>query len=389
MKATSEGTETLLEWMYSDAGAAPDPKAKPTLVTPSPGQTQTHVLQSMIEVITAMVLLALATPAVSQRYKAFFDMWYLTNNLDEPVQAFPARPFHAFARLHTGSRRQRLPDDDVLPLAEAVRAGLFSRTSLLGAGGRPNAAESAIRRVDEVFMVMDSWVYTEDAVIVRCGWYVWLVMLGAGLLVGGGLAIGLAVQDRLKGVDPFNITVYAWALAAPMVLVCKGALVRDWPWGDFLHRQVRCRSVTELAGVTGVNEQLIIAKLLHDEPHSALMVRGPYNVVFRRQSTEGVGGFAIDVPVRNKTLLLSGLVMIKVETPLDHALVCLDVRKGTELGVVEHRAVGKDTERLMSQNIGKPHNKKGMGAMRLRLGSGKLEWRKVDGVYNVLDATFV
>lgn len=366
-------------------------------------QSETCVLHTMREIITVMVPLALATPVVSGAYKHYLDMSYLTNDSNDVVRPFAERPFQAFVRLYTNdfevARKQRFPGD-VLQLAAAVGSGIFSRTSLLNGhggydgrvGGDNNNTFSRNRRLEDTNELMDSWVYTEDAVVVKCGLYVWLVTLGATILVCGGLAIGLTIQDRLTGVDPFNITVYAWALAAFMVLVCKAVLVENWSWSDFLHRRVKCRSVSELRAVTGINDQLIIAKLLHDEQDSVLNTRGPFNIVFRRKSTDGSSGFAINVPIQNKTLLLSGLVMIKVETPLGHSLVCFDVRRGTELSVVEHREVGNDTERLICQNIGKMGYagvNNGTTAPRLRLKTGKLEWRKVEGVYNVLDAAFV
>jgi len=255
--------------------------------------------------------------------------------------------------------------------------------------------ESRNRKLAETHKLRDIWIYTEDAVGVPCGLYVWFVMLGAGILVAGGLVIGLTLKDRLVGVDPFNITVYAWALAAFKVLICKAALMETWSWSDFLHGRVKCRSVSELRAVTGINDQLIIAKLLHDEMDSMLRTRGPFNAIFLRRSEDGSGGFSIDVPIHNKTLLLSGLPMIKVETPLGHSLVCLDARRGTELSVVGHREVGKNTENLTCKNFkrlaqeGPPDGKSTRQPRKLPLKREKIEWRKVEGIYNVLDDTFV
>jgi len=386
-------TKTNLQWEYSDRRT----ESQNTYVDPAPKSTPFE-LKSMKEIITVMVLTALATPVVSGRYKRFLDMFYLTLDTDDVVRPFPERPFKAFVRLYTtdfeSARKKRLPND-VLKLADAVTTGLFSRTSLLTAENTKEGVESRNRKLAEIHELMEPWVYTEDAVVVPCGLYVWLVMLGGAILVAGGLAIGLTLQDRLVGVDPFNITVYAWALAAFMVLISKAVLVETWSWSDFLHRRVKCRSVSELRAVTGINDQLIIAKLLHDEMDSVLKTRGPFNVIFLRKSEDGSGGFSIDVPIHNKTLLLSGLPMIKVETPLGHSLVCLDARRGTELSVVEHREVGKDTERLTCRNFRRLAQEARLDgesprqSRKLPLKREKIEWRKVEGIYNVLDAAFV
>jgi hypothetical protein len=105
-------------------------------------------------------------------------------------------------------------------------------------------------------------------------------------------------------------------------LACNSLQVKDWTWNDFLHRRARCCLVSQLHAVTGINEQLIIAKLLHDERGSSVLkIRGPYNSVFLKHSTDG---FSIDRPIYMATLLLSGLTLLKVVTPRGHALVCLD-----------------------------------------------------------------
>jgi len=393
-KSSSSRTRAKLEWMYSDFTDEGGTEGNETKTAP---QKHSFSLQTMNEIITIMVLPSLTTPVVSGSYKRFLDMFYLTADLNDIVRPFPERPFKAFVRLYTNDferARRRHQPNDVMHLAEAVNAGIFSRTSLLNTGDANADTQKRARELARINRLMDSWVYMEDAILAKCGLYVWLVMLGAGILVAGRLAIGVTLGDRLPNVDPFNITVYAWALAAFGVLICKAVMVENWSWSDFLHSCVKCRSVSELRAVTGINDQLIIAKILHDESESVLKTRGPYNAVFLRKTEDGLSGFSIDVPINNKTLLLSGLSMLKVETPLGHALVCLDTRKGTELSVVEHREVGTKTERLMCQNIDRlaqaaMSNGKRHVQLKLPLKTGELEWRKVEGVYNFLEVVFV
>ncbi|KAI9899436.1 hypothetical protein N3K66_005897 [Trichothecium roseum] len=286
-------------------------------------------------------------------------------------------------------RKERLPGD-VLQLSQAAKRVSFSRTSLRDMNSSRVTPQKRALVLEKANEVMDAWVY---AVIVSCRLYVWIVCSGAAVLVAGGLAIGLTLQDRLKSVDPFNMTVYTWALAAFLILICKAVMVENWAWQDFLRSAVKCRSLTELHAITSISEQLIIAKLLHDEQDSVLQTSGPYNAVFRRKVEGGASGFSIDVPVNNKTLLLSGLSMLKVETAFGHALVCLDSRKGTDLSVVQHRRVRKDEVELACSSIDrivKAASKNGEQGSPLRspLRPTKLDWRRVEGVYNNLQATF-
>jgi hypothetical protein len=102
-----------------------------------------------------------------------------------------------------------------------------------------------------------------------------------------------------------------------------------------LLRRVRCCSVSELHAVTGINEQLIIAKLLHDERDSSVLkIRDPCNSVFLKRFTDG---FSIDRPISMAALLLSGLTLLKVVTSHGHALVCFDSWRGTDLRIFEHQ----------------------------------------------------
>ncbi|KAJ8107256.1 hypothetical protein ONZ43_g6789 [Nemania bipapillata] len=119
--------------------------------------------------------------------------------------------------------------------------------------------------------------------------------------------------------------------------------------------------------------------MLHDEKESILITRGPYNSVFERRAKENSDGFSIDLPVKTRTLLLSGLTMLKVETPLGHALVRLGARRGRHYSVVCHRGVGdKDSDELICQDIDRltqsnSNKRKGSGVAALTL---PMKWSK-------------
>jgi len=242
---------------------------------------------------------------------------------------------------------------------------------------------------------MSTWVIDENSVTVQCGWYVWPIIVAAMILAGGGLAIGLSAGQRIKGVDPTNLATYTWALATFIILICKSVMVNNWTWSDFLHQRVRCLSVSELEAVTKINPQLLIAKLLHDEGGgSVLKIRGPFNSVFMNRSDSG---FSIDQPIEIGTLLLSGLTLLKVVTPRGHALVCLDSRRGTDLKVVEHQG-NQAKEHLVCEDINRLQKRAKEGSVshghkhpvKLQLTrTSDLKWKRVRGVYNVMDTIFV
>lgn len=236
--------------------------------------------------------------------------------------------------------------------------------------------------------VMNGWEFDEMAVLVNCRKYVLMVLALSTILVCGGLAIGFTVKERIRGVDPFNITTYLWVLAAFVILIAKYIRVEQWPWRDFLRMQVVCRSVTELASVSGIDKQMILAKLLNEEHTSRLKTRGPFNAAFMRQA-DGAEGFSIDEPIHFKTLLLSGLIMVKVLTFKGEALVCLDLRKGAELSSLEHSHVRPEESHIycdlsrfgvtLSIDTEKERAVERRTKPKLSLEKGKVEWNRILG----------
>ncbi|KAH8679170.1 hypothetical protein BGZ61DRAFT_496433 [Ilyonectria robusta] len=235
---------------------------------------------------------------------------------------------------------------------------------------------------------MNAWVLEENGVMVRCKLYVWTLILLCSLLVGGGVSVGVSVGERIVAVDPFNITTYCWVLAAFLLLVAKNIRVQSWAWIDFLHGRVLCKSVSELSSVAGVKEQLILAKLLQDESISFLDTRGPYNTVFRRKSKDG---FSIDRPLSVWTMLISGLIMIEVESANGRGLVCLDLRRGTNHELIvsldEHESIG-ETDTIYCDRLSDSKDRGDPNRVRLKVGQG-ITWTRILGLYGNQHAEFI
>ncbi|CAM1509891.1 Fc.00g002260.m01.CDS01 [Cosmosporella sp. VM-42] len=240
--------------------------------------------------------------------------------------------------------------------------------------------------------VRGQWVIDEDAIIIRCDMYVWTVLGLCLLLLIGGFTAAFTIGDRIPGVDPFGIATFCWLLAGFIVLVCKSVLVENWPWRDFLSRRCVCRSVTELNSVTSVEPQHIITYLLHNENSTILYVKGPFNTFFDRKSPSGSSGFAIDVKPTLRTLLLSGLIMVKVATVNGPALTSLSVRKGEQYVSLSHTYdSGPERLRLICYEIPREETQSGSRAndgLDLVFKPYQVEWYRIFGMYNKLDSTF-
>ncbi|KAI3548433.1 hypothetical protein CABS03_04518 [Colletotrichum abscissum] len=362
-----DGLNTTLQWMYC---GSENSRCDPINIDLA-GPSQCLRLNSMDEVITVMVPLAMTCPSFLANFTGFRHLIALAGFIQ----------------------------DDVQPLAEGQFGAFFlesSRSPPPAAQSTTKAQQDAMHQLNELNKLteyMDEWVVDEMCVTVPCPGYVWGVIFTAVLFAAGGLGIGFSVGERINGVDPSNLATYLWVVAAFIVLVGKSMKVKEWTWNDFLRRRVRCCSVSELQSITRIDGQLIIAKLLHDERRgSVLNIRGPYNSAFLRRSTEG---FSIDKPISSSTLLISGLTMLKVVTAKGYALVCLDFRRGTNLRVIGHTP-DPQKEHLVCEQIDRLQSRVGATADDAQpqtkhafSRSSGLKWKRVLGIYQQMDAKFV
>jgi hypothetical protein len=239
---------------------------------------------------------------------------------------------------------------------------------------------------------MASWVFDETSVTVKCRTYVKLVLSLCAIIVLGGLAVPFSLQgetQKVFGFDPFQITTFVWLLVGVVLILAKSRYVSEWPWHDFMHGRVVCHSISDLADVTGVDAQMVLTKLLHNERKSILVTRGPFNGMFLRKAEQQSDGFSIDVAVRLSTMLASGFIILKVLSHSGEHLICLDARKGSridyasktdsevnylsciDLEDLEHE--NKDTDPIKTKFKGP--------SKVLYLTRNELKWHKLLGLY--------
>ncbi|KAL2675637.1 hypothetical protein Neosp_011827 [[Neocosmospora] mangrovei] len=401
---------TRISWSY-----APDGHGSESLQTRHP-----LMLKSMSHTITVMIPLIMTSPTPVRFVSEFINVAIFGEVHDEreknPIKPRAVGKYTAFFCLTTAeydAAQRNLGSGQPSSLSKALmrRNNLLAGRQLADIGREasfafdpndltwrassdddqttPDRIQRHQLELDNFSNKMKAWVLEEKGVMVHCRLYVSMLMLLCVVLVTGGVSIGVAVGDRITGVDPFNITTYCWVLAAFVLLVAKSVRVHNWPWNDFLHGRVLCKSVSELSSVTGVNEQLILAKILQDESISVLQTRGPYNTVFNRQSEDG---FSIDRPLSTWTMLLSGLIMIEVESTNGRALVCLDLRRGTKYGLIQNMCVYEfqGIEFILCPRLPNEKDQEVHGdPNRIRLGKGKLMWLRALGFYGNRHAEFI
>ncbi|XXG94684.1 Chitinase 4 [Hypoxylon texense] len=379
-------------------------------------------LKTMGHVITVMIPLIMTDPVAIYGIEAFIDMAIFTEFPSEPkVRRVKPRSYGnytAFFCLTTGeysAAQQRRGPDDAKSLSNALVGrnrilskqviyidGAGSVPCILGkiGGMLPQEDKPALERIqqhqrelDNISNKMKGWVMEEKGVLVKCKVFVYTTILLCALLVAGSAAAGMTIGRRIPGVDPSNIATYCWVLAAFVLLIVKSFRVRDWPWNDFLHGRVLCKSVSELSSVTGIGEQLILAKLLQDESISFLRTRGPYNTIFHHSSEDG---FSIDRPISIWAMLLSGLIMIEVELARGRGLVCLDLRRGTKYGRIQNLGDPEFTSdakfiycnRLLDTGDRDTYMHTYDDANKIRLTKGNMTWLRAHGFYGNKHAEF-
>lgn len=236
---------------------------------------------------------------------------------------------------------------------------------------------------------MRHWVVNESSITVDCKPYIVFVLFASAIILLSGIAIGVTVGERIPGVDPWGITNYAWLVVGVVLIFAKSRYVTDWPWHDFLRMRVVCSSVSDLAEVGQVSEEIVLIKLLLEENQTTLTTKGPYNGMFSRRAGQGEEGFVIDVPVSLKTLFVAGFIVLKVRGEDGDNIVVFDSRIGTEVQMMESR--GESAEWLSCVDVGGKVSRelagektstrsKGRGPF-FHLSRNKIKWSKVLGLF--------
>ncbi|KAI0968814.1 hypothetical protein F4678DRAFT_474217 [Xylaria arbuscula] len=379
------------------------------------GEQGPMFLKSMSHIVTVIVPLLVTSPMAARGIEAFINIAIYAELSEErlvnPIQPRSYGKYEAFFSLTTEAYHHtqeiRGPEDAKSLSSALMRCqNLFSGPKIgrfgtnlpgakasISADGIHGAVQSVRDRHMELEIIvkqMDGWVFQEKGVRVQCRKYIFTWMCICTLLVLGGIAVGATIGERITGVDPFNITAYSWVLAAFLLLVSKSIRVEKWTWNDYLHGRVFCKSVLELSRVTGIDEQFILAKLLQDEKHSFLQTRGPYNTVFERKSGDG---FSIDAPLGMWAMLLSGLIMVETESIRGRSLVCLDLRRGTEMAIVSklgERSSEKDERYIHCLRLlGETGETGDDVTKRIRLTRGRTLWLRAVGLYANRDAKYI
>ncbi|KAF5026462.1 hypothetical protein F66182_1449 [Fusarium sp. NRRL 66182] len=298
------------------------------------GPEQSYDLKSMADMISVMIILSCMDPCITDDMAKLCTSVRVTHILSKVYAA--AQGYAAFTSLHnTFAQIDPRPLQRSRPLSEYLELDGRSRASsaLREPENTPwQCSFDAIKELDlrtsesmrrRISASASRWAVEEHAISVSCLPYTISIMSGCAILVLGGLLAGFLVGSRIEGVDPFNLTMFAWIIAGFIILVFKSIRVAEWTWRDFLKGRVTCRTVRELATVTKLNEQDIIMHLLSSEKEIPLVLRGPYNNVF---SNRGAEGFSVDVKPSIGTLFVSGLIVLEVLLESGSALVCLDLR---------------------------------------------------------------
>ncbi|EKJ73106.1 hypothetical protein FPSE_06719 [Fusarium pseudograminearum CS3096] len=295
---------------------------------------QSSEIKSMTEIVSIMVLVSCMDPSLTEDMVKVCSTVRASNVLPKvsnTVQKYAA--FFSFRNVPVESNLQPLQNSRPLSQSFILKSGNVPISVVPDRDNAPSrwefseAAQKDLHKSESmrrhVSLSARGWAVDEQAISVSCLKYTVSIMVGCSILVLGGLMAGLFVGSRIDGVDPFNLTMFAWIIAGFIILVSKSLRVGEWNWRDFLKGRVTCRTVHELASVTNLDEQGIIMQLLSSEKEWPLISRGPYNSAF---SNTGADGFSVDVKPKIGTLFVSGLLVLEVLMESGPALVCLDIR---------------------------------------------------------------
>ena len=372
---------------------------------------------SIGDVLSILIPLALSSPRVAEDLHLVLNFAVCGEKEDEPTRQFqpPPRDLRSSLTITTADWRHQESDPTNTrlhhqlslsqrePMHLGVRAGtgtLAEHTAKRADGERQHHANSQLEQYRQSEEQMQKWLIDEEKITIKCRVYVYCCITLAALIVCGGITAPFLVGEHLKGVDPFQITLFSWILAGFVLLLAKGRYVNDWPWHEFLHGLVVCRSVKEVCDATRFDPQTVLMYLLLKEPKNILVARGPYNGMFARKAGKqepedssdgdplaaaGGPGFSIDVPVHIATMTGSGFVVLKVLDYSGDHIVCLDARTDlTECYVqrVRDYIYWSNTEDDEGQECVRDSTVDDSTAAVKRLRQGKLRISRILGVYS-------
>ncbi|KAF2098987.1 hypothetical protein NA57DRAFT_56618 [Rhizodiscina lignyota] len=239
--------------------------------------------------------------------------------------------------------------------------------------GVKNQASSVASDLERCIPEINRWVISEDSIMVHCRMYSISALIIAFLVIFGSLLVPFLVQERMKGVDPFQWVTFAWLLAGAFLVGAKSRYHESWPWHDFVRGQILCQGVKQLANVSGINPQTILLYLLHNEMKNPIAFRGPYKTIFSKCSSSS--GLSIDEPINHSTLVAAGFMVLKVANEETEYLLFRDIRDDRFADPEEH---------LICDIAQKPHKIRSSRMWHQDVNILKLMRKKVAGTEDIL-----
>ena len=268
----------------------------------------------------------------------------------------------------------------------APRPGILAEPRLIEEGELPEIVtrwKANIQEAMDDFDNFQGWVVDQRSITVSFKPYAWGALALAAVVVLGGLLFGFLIGSRIYPIDPFNVTLFFWGAAVFLIFVLKSFKVAQWDWRDFLLGRIVCRSVSEIVGATGIDDQRFLALLLRMSPVMTLETKGPHHTIFARKS-ESADGFAIDVALDRETLIKGGYFFVKVDSLLGPALVGLELGKWSPYNCVYAKGSKKDKQGHICRDLDEPWTLRcgGRGPKPVHgVCTNALEWHNTVGVY--------
>jgi hypothetical protein len=257
---------TMMQWKLTPIGSGPIASDLNGSSSLGESRSGTVKLTTMREVITALVPFFMCTGECPSATAT--TLTNLQLNLDTgSLKMCREEKFLAFLSVRTSNYRLST-GADVTPVSASLVARRRALAPLLVQGhihsvrddkddseARKDLREANVKISDAIKLLTVEWTVDETSIIIPYKRYCWGVLSFCGFLIIGGLAIGLSVEERIRGVDPFNVSTFFWVFAAFLTLLFKSIRVREWQWRDFFLGRVVCKSVSEVVAVSNVDAQ--------------------------------------------------------------------------------------------------------------------------------------
>ncbi|KAK7972543.1 hypothetical protein PG988_006677 [Apiospora saccharicola] len=303
-----------------------------------------------------------------------------------------------FLSLETSSKTETPSPAGAEPVKSNGYSQKYIRTSAKDSSTSDSGSSSLRLNLKKHRAKLQNWKIDNNSITIKCRGYV----VGT-LLICIAVTLAFVLPSGIQTGDPLPNAYVASIVVGAILFVANNRWTSTWQWHDFLKGRIVCHSVSEVAKVANVDDQLVLLKLLHHARGSRFATQGPYNLLFKHLGQDADSDEDLEEERNEKhsltRALLSGAADIAPKNPLTDLLDDTDVfcggfchRQALQIGNLAGERVldarKEESVDFMDRSGGvevlsslKPSAPEDGETPTVKLSENRLEWTRLLGIY--------